>query len=780
MAESEITAGIPPDLQTVGEHYRLTEKLGEGAFGEVYRAHHGLLDEEFAVKVLRPELCENEDTRERFLDEARALIRFSHVNVVQLRHVGEHKGRLYLVMDFVRGRPLDEVLRDEGAFSEARALRIMQQVLAGLEAAHAAGIIHRDLKPSNLILETREDGSEHVRVLDFGLSKLHSVDGMESARRSMTGTIIGTLAYMSPEQLTGSKDIDQRSDVFAAGLLLQEMLQGEHPYPGDSGIVVAAKLLRDPLPDLRPDVNASASTRAALATAVERDRDARYGSVAMFSEALAGKGPPSDTSRITTVQEAQRELARREQRTQAQPPHAKKRWGPVLALLLLGAGAAAAWQAGWFDNAPEDVRDTSTQKTAIAKAAPTPDPAPKPEPTAEPDPPPADPAPVDPDLDATACCAEAVEALQRGEWDRAKTLFAQALSDSTAAKEEHVHALRGVAESSMAQIQEQARTGDVAEALTSLKVLKSFLDERIRIYGREAKDALAFQTESGFARMYLGEVHTEFARWLALSGQNAAAEDHLGPAADSFEFAYPSLDHDGANYAEFLIRRGALHRLQGRWKEYFEDLARTTKTNNTEVPAHAWVAHARSARHIAESWWVQGDLAQARTWTERAVDVAKRGVSWCEETFTQEQWLAMVRILFVAGAVQEPDTDALPLFGLARFWTQKATEAQRERACDPRIAKADLLEAQAVVGYLAGRADAKRNKSDEATKKLTAALKQADEALALRIEAASAVCPLPGKYTHQVRAALLRTLGQGAQAIAASKEAAAADRRNPD
>ncbi|MFM8979435.1 MAG: protein kinase domain-containing protein [Planctomycetia bacterium] len=295
-----------PEHRTLGGHYRLLRKLGEGAFGEVYAARHELLGQDFAVKLLKPELCSQQEVRDRFLDEARALIRFSHPNVVQLRHVGEQDGRLYLVMDFVRGEPLSELLAREGPLAEARALALVQQVLQGLAAAHAVGIVHRDLKPGNLMVERRADGSERVHILDFGLSKLSAAgEGLESAHRSLSGTIVGTLAYMSPEQLQGQA-VDPRSDVFAAGLVLMEMLQGRHPYAGESGIMVAARLLRDPLPPLAPEVAArtSAATRDTLARALERDREARWASATHFAEALKAKGPPSDTSRIATVAEA--------------------------------------------------------------------------------------------------------------------------------------------------------------------------------------------------------------------------------------------------------------------------------------------------------------------------------------------------------------------------------------------------------------------------------------------------------------------------------------------
>ncbi|MDJ0520535.1 MAG: protein kinase [Planctomycetota bacterium] len=383
----------------VGEHYRLVDKLGEGAFGEVYKAHHELLDQDFAVKLLKPELCEDEEVRARFLDEARALIRFSHPNVVQMRHVGEHEGRLFLVMDFVQGVELSDLMQKAGPLSEERALAIIKQLLSGLEAAHAAGIVHRDLKPSNILVQTKEDGTDHAKILDFGLSKFSAIDAPGGAHRSITGTIVGTLAYMSPEQIKGEKDIDGRSDLFAIGLILQEMLQGHHPYPGESGIVVAAKLLRDPIPPIDEDKRSkiSHSTMSALGRALERDRDARFTSVTAFAQSLEGKGPPSDTSRVATILEAQEELARQEAEAAktvempAQDGGKKKSPLPIVIVLLLVAGGA-----GWFLFGQDKGGDDPGTKTAKGGPAPKDEPktepkkvAPTPEPKRDdPEPPP--------------------------------------------------------------------------------------------------------------------------------------------------------------------------------------------------------------------------------------------------------------------------------------------------------------------------------------------------------------------------------------------------------
>ncbi len=324
---------LPIGRRVIGEHYRLIRKIGDGAFGIVYEAHHAILDQRFAVKVLRPELCANPRARDRFLDEARALIRFSHRNVVELRHVGEVDDRLYIVMDFVPGISIKQYVATHGPFSEPVALNIMEQVLAGLEAAHRAGIIHRDLKPSNLYLIAKADDEFDVRILDFGLSKLGQTQSHQAMNRSVPGTVVGTLAYMSPEQLQGGRNVDHTSDIFSAGLVLMEMLQGCHPYPDDSGIVVATKFLRDPIPRIRPPFNelVSRGVQDAIGKSLARDPQARFSSAAAFSSALRTDAPRTDRGTRTTKRSSQ--------------------WLALILWLLAAGliGLAGAWAAGLLD-----------------------------------------------------------------------------------------------------------------------------------------------------------------------------------------------------------------------------------------------------------------------------------------------------------------------------------------------------------------------------------------------------------------------------------------------
>src|SRR5262245_37627962 len=192
--------------------YRLDGVLGRGAMGTVYRAHHLLLGDPYAVKVLHPDLAEEEDLRRRFLQEARALARFSHKNAVAVRHCAEEDGLVFLAMDLCRGETLEALLEREGALTEERAVALTLQVLAALEEAHGVGIVHRDLKPANVMVEPGARGEPEVaRVLDFGLSRIlaGSKEGAAASRVSALGEVVGTVAYMSPEQALG-EELDAR------------------------------------------------------------------------------------------------------------------------------------------------------------------------------------------------------------------------------------------------------------------------------------------------------------------------------------------------------------------------------------------------------------------------------------------------------------------------------------------------------------------------------------------------------------------------------------------
>lgn len=252
--ESTKRLGDAPLLgEVVRDRYAVTDLLGAGGQGAVYRAWDTTLHVSIALKVLRS----HEPTgqlRQRFLREARILARLRSPHVVRVSDFGELlDGTQYMVMDWVRGQPMTEFVRVEGGPDVARCLRLMDGVFAALADVHAAGLVHRDLKPANIIVSPRSDG-DHVTLLDFGIAK-GNVD-VHGDEQSLTATqmTLGTPRYMAPEQFMGRGEVTARSDIYAAGVMLYEIIAGRPPFSGGA-IEVASAHLRDeppPLPDTVP------------------------------------------------------------------------------------------------------------------------------------------------------------------------------------------------------------------------------------------------------------------------------------------------------------------------------------------------------------------------------------------------------------------------------------------------------------------------------------------------------------------------------------------------
>ena len=212
----------------VGGKYELEKMLGQGAMGAVYRARHRLTGRRVAIKFLLDH--DDPSRRRRFMREAQALGRLSHPNVIQVIDVGEEGGAIYLVMELLHGKPLTDFVA-EGGIGAAEAIALLMPALSGVAAAHQAGILHRDLKPDNMFVCCDRDGVPYdTKVLDFGLAK---ADDEERAKLTQSGSIVGTPRYMAPEQLKEEK-VDARSDIFALGLILYELLTGRMPYRSKS------------------------------------------------------------------------------------------------------------------------------------------------------------------------------------------------------------------------------------------------------------------------------------------------------------------------------------------------------------------------------------------------------------------------------------------------------------------------------------------------------------------------------------------------------------------
>ena len=281
--------------------YRVEQVLGAGGMGYVVAATHEQLGQRVAVKLLVPELCENEDSVTRFLREARAAVRIQSEHVARVLDVGElTNGAPYMVMEFLSGRDLAEELDLPEVIEITQAIDYVLQASEAVAEAHSIGVIHRDLKPANLFLTHRPDGSPLVKVLDFGISKAINVnDSALEPAPSLTAThsLLGSPAYMSPEQIRRPKSVDIRTDIWSLGSILFELLVKEPPFNAESPLALLAAVVSDPLPnirDRRPDV--SPELAAVIEKCLEKKPEHRYQTVAELADALAPFAPRSQPS----------------------------------------------------------------------------------------------------------------------------------------------------------------------------------------------------------------------------------------------------------------------------------------------------------------------------------------------------------------------------------------------------------------------------------------------------------------------------------------------------
>jgi CHASE2 domain-containing sensor protein len=265
---------------TIGE-YQIEAMVARGGMGVIYRAKQAKLDRVVALKVIAPEAADDEDFRARFKREALLAASIEHPNVVPVYEAGEHEGLLYLAMRFISGSDLRSLLRSEGPLDPGRAAALAGQVAAALDEAHAAGLVHRDVKPANVLIAI-EDGRDHAYLTDFGLTKrLDSDSGMTE-----TGMFVGTVDYMSPEQLR-SEAVDGRADIYALGCVCFELLTNHVPFERDSEVAKLFAHASSPPPsasELRPELPAEVDT--ILQTAMAKQPDARYATATEFATAL--------------------------------------------------------------------------------------------------------------------------------------------------------------------------------------------------------------------------------------------------------------------------------------------------------------------------------------------------------------------------------------------------------------------------------------------------------------------------------------------------------------
>jgi serine/threonine-protein kinase len=264
-------------------NYQLESLLGTGAMGEVYLARHVALGRRAAVKVLKPELTNDRELVARFFQEAKAMAGLGHVNLVDVIDYGVIDETVYLTMEFLEGRTLAEQLQGAGV-TIAEALHITAQACDALDACHGAGIIHRDLKPENVFLIKKGGDKYCVKLLDFGVAKL--VRG--ATVKTMPGQLFGTPVYMSPEQAEGRSDLDLRTDLYALGVMLYEMLTGEGPFEDadSTRAMLLAHLTRQPSRPSSKNPLVPAPVDALVMKALEKKRDIRFQTAREMMRAL--------------------------------------------------------------------------------------------------------------------------------------------------------------------------------------------------------------------------------------------------------------------------------------------------------------------------------------------------------------------------------------------------------------------------------------------------------------------------------------------------------------
>jgi serine/threonine protein kinase len=282
--------------------YRILSLLGTGGMGSVYRAEHEAIGRTVAVKILHPEHCNSPAERERFRREARVAVRLRSPHVVETLDFGEDaEGRLFLVMELLEGEPVRAVLAREGHLAPERVVRLLRQLLAGLDAAHTGGIIHRDLKPENLWLDG-SGSAERLRLLDFGIAKWTGA-AMGTAQ-TQAGLVVGTPEYLAPEQAVGG-EVDHRADLYSTGVLAFVLVTGRHPFDTrDVRALLAAHAYRAvPSPStVMPELAAYPRILEFVARATEKDRQKRPGSARELLQLLEGAEFPVRLAKTALTQ----------------------------------------------------------------------------------------------------------------------------------------------------------------------------------------------------------------------------------------------------------------------------------------------------------------------------------------------------------------------------------------------------------------------------------------------------------------------------------------------
>ncbi|MCA9699736.1 MAG: serine/threonine protein kinase, partial [Myxococcales bacterium] len=296
----------PPDLvgTVLADRYKVISVLGDGGMGRVYLGEHVTLRKKVAIKVLKQEFCHDRTNVERFLQEARAASMIRHENIVDIMDFGQVPGgSVFFVMELLEGADLSDLIKKIGRLPWMRTRNILLQVVRALRAAHESGIIHRDMKPANVYLIDRSGVNDYVKVLDFGIAKVDD----QSTGLTRTGAVFGTAGYMAPEQACGDP-VDSRTDVYAVGCMMFEMLTGRTPFPGTNFMRVLTQHMNEPPPRPRevcPEADVSDEVETIILTALAKKQEDRFRDMAALEKAIAQANgevatvPPQNRPRTT-------------------------------------------------------------------------------------------------------------------------------------------------------------------------------------------------------------------------------------------------------------------------------------------------------------------------------------------------------------------------------------------------------------------------------------------------------------------------------------------------
>jgi serine/threonine-protein kinase len=357
----------------LADKYKIQRVIGKGGMGIVYEAQHMVLGKRVAIKLMLDKYFEDTEAKARFQREAYAASQIGSPHIIDVADIGSlPDGRSYVVMEYLNGKPLSDVLEQSGPMPPWRAMAIMKQVLRAVGAAHARGVIHRDLKPDNIFLIDQGDNQDFVKLLDFGISKVLDPDEQIAfTKLTTTGVVMGTPLYMAPEQAMG-QPAGAGADIYALGVILYELLSGRTPFVGNTYAVLVAQLLTaapEPLQNLRPGLPAALVN--AVHRALEKDPARRFSTAEMFAASLPGDRTVSQIELAGTLDSGYAVA-----RIPTGAHHTgKKSRGPIIAVvaaLVLGvatAGVLIATQTG------------AETKQAVTQPEPPPEPAkPKSEP----------------------------------------------------------------------------------------------------------------------------------------------------------------------------------------------------------------------------------------------------------------------------------------------------------------------------------------------------------------------------------------------------------------